>query len=100
MNGYLPFISIVLLLLIGVITLLKSAIGQPQSILLKSMLTLVIALVPFAVHMAMYQLTYSAGPIPTPKMLGALSIAEWLILLLGFVLAGVGFSLFLRAKNP
>lgn len=63
-TGYLPYLSIAILLIVGIAAILRNAVGQSRALAIKLPLTLIIAVIPFAIHMAMYTLTYSPGPPP------------------------------------
>jgi len=93
-----PFASIVILLLVGVVVLLKSATGQARAIIVKLPLTFLVAVIPLAVHFAMYKLSYSVDSQP-PKLLGTLSVSEWGVLVLGCFLIGIGVFLVVRTRN-
>jgi len=98
-TGYLPFLSVGVLLTVGIIAVLRESNGKPCAIAVKVPLILIIALVPQAVHMAMYSLTYTTGASPQRTLYGSLSRSEWLIFLVGFLLLGVGTFLLLRVRK-
>ncbi len=98
-TGYLPYASIAILLGAGLVAAAKKETTWPQSFLAKLLLVLALALVPLAIHVPMYALTYSAGPATAAKMLGPLTVSEWLILLLGLALAAFGVSLLFRPRG-
>ena len=98
-TGYLPVVGPALLLGIGFTTALRGTPPGSRSLLVKLVLILVLAAVPFLVHMGTFALTYTAGAPPLRTMWGPLSVSEWLVMVLGCVLIASGVFLFLRAPN-
>jgi hypothetical protein len=88
--AFLPFVSILILLIVGTLTVLKNSINQPGAFFLRIPLIIIIAIIPLVVHMAMYVVTYSVDPPPKHIFLKYLSISEWLVFLIGFCLLVVG----------
>jgi len=96
--GCSPFASIAILLLVGIAVVLKNADGQPRTLIVKLPLTFLVAVIPLAVHLAMIKLTYSVDS-PPPKLWETLSVSEWIILVLGCFLIGMGVFLLVRTRN-
>ena len=100
-TGYLPVIGPALLLVMGLRTVLKSAHPGSLGPLLRLILILSIAAVPFLVHMATLALTYTAGTPPMRTMWGPLSLSEWFFMVLGctLVMSGILFMLLRRGEQ-
>src|SRR5881392_4076953 len=93
LTGYLPYVSVAILIIVGIVAVLRNVVGQPRALVVKLPLTLIIALIPLAVHMATYSLTYSTGPAPQRTLWGSLSKSEWAVFLVGCLLIGIGIFL-------
>jgi hypothetical protein len=90
-----PYVGPVVLLIVGIVPIFKNIADQPR-VHLKLPLVLVIAAIPFAIHMAMYTLTYYTGTPPQRTFWGPLTPMEWLVFFAGFLLIGVGIYLLNR----
>ena len=96
-TGYLPYLSIGILLVVGIASVLKSPRMQFRALAMKLACSLIVAVVPIGIHIAMFSFTYSGAAAPQTE-LGPLSPAEWMILILGIFLIVAG-SLFLRLRS-
>lgn len=93
-----PFASILILLVVGFLTIPERADADFGGIMAKVSLSLFVAVIPLAVHLAMVKLTYDPNPQPS-KLYGPLSASEWFVLLLGCLLIGLGILLLVRKRR-
>ena len=98
--GYLLVLGPVSLLVIGLLSTLKGPRSSGLGLLLRLILILVIAAVPFLVHIATIFLTYTAGSPPQRTMWGPLSANEWFFMLLGCALFIAAILILFRLRCP
>ena len=98
MMGYLPYLSVPIILFAGLIAYLRVP-GITRRNPLFVIMTLAIALTPMLVHAAAFYVTYDPGFTFGRRYWGNLKPGEWLSLLVGFFLIGMGFTFILRPRR-
>lgn len=93
-----PFISIVVLLLVGFLVTMNAEGRESHLLLVKLPLVCLVALIPLAVHFAMIKLTFAVDS-PPPRLFGPLSLSSWVTLVVGCFLITGGICFLVRTRN-
>lgn len=97
--GGLPFLSIPLLLAVGIVSVLRHSLGQVRAVAFQLPLILIVPLIPFAVYASMVDLTYTTGSRTDATVLQSLARSNGLVLTLGCITTAIGLYLLLQARN-
>ena len=92
-----PWISVLVLLSVGIFSASGWFDGKTRSYLIKIPLLVLTSVTPLAVHLLIVKVTYAVDA-PPPKLFGLLSFLEWVVLFSGAVLIGIGVFLLVRYR--
>ena len=95
--GYLPYLSLPIIIITGLITFLRRPDSRRNSAV-SFIVILGIALFPLGLHMATYAFTYFPGT-PSRFFWGPLTAGEWLIFATGLALISIGIFLPLKQAS-
>jgi hypothetical protein len=94
-----PFVSVVVLLLVGFLVTMNAEGRESHLLLVKLPLVCLVALIPLVVHFAMIKLTVTVDSPPPQRLFGPLSLSSWVTLVVGCFLIIGGICFLVRTRN-